>query len=893
MSEQDKLVIERKAAAAQICADPAFAALEASGAPIIAATGEPLQAVYLNESARAVFGDDLDGLSRLLFRSDEPGARRLCELVASIRNGAAPRLERLRFSFGPIAQTVTILCRNVSGCADRQFFVIAALGVRPTHRPKRAFSTLDLPVDAPAGESRAALAAEHAASAVMGKPPRPERFLWRTDAAGRIVDVTPALAGVVGRGHGELAGRDFLEAARSLRLDPEGRLAEALALRRSWNGVELNWPLEGKGARVPVTLGALPVFDDTRRFGGFQGYGVLHVDRLTPEAPAEAPPPEQKQPPAPAEDRAAAAEPLSEPPTDLSSANVVPLRPQISPQRADDAEPRTESDALTANERTAFDEIARALALANQRPSKGSVRDLLEAIEHAAGRDERSLGDSVDAALARRAPAILDHLPVGVLVARDAQALFANRTLLDYLGYADLDALQTAGGLARVFFGRRPQDFAERTASGAVEVQARDGETLDVDARLQTIDWDGGPATLITLRSARALAVSADVSRLSALQTELSHSRRETEELRATLDATADAVAIVDRDGRLRSVNRPLGLLFGDDPETLIGASVASLFSDADQGPVADYLRRTTSGGAPGEGLRVSGRTRKGEFVPIQFTLAPIGPPQDQKRCAILRDLGPRRRSDDQLEAARREAERANAAKSDFLAKVSHEIRTPLNAIIGFAEVMMEERFGPMGNKRYKEYLKDIHTSGAHVLSLVNDLLDLSKIEAGKMELDVERIDANAVIAECVSIMQPQASRSRVVIRLSLWPRLPRILADGRSLRQILLNLLSNAIKFNETGGQVIVSSALTDAGFVVIRVKDTGIGMSESEIETALEPFRQISTSRKVSGTGLGLPVTKALIEANHASFSIKSRKNEGTLVEVAFPPPQVLAAE
>lgn len=205
----------------------------------------------------------------------------------------------------------------------------------------------------------------------------------------------------------------------------------------------------------------------------------------------------------------------------------------------------------------------------------------------------------------------------------------------------------------------------------------------------------------------------------------------------------------------------------------------------------------------------------------------------------------------------------------------------------------MEERFGPIGNERYKEYLKDIHTSGEHVLSLVNDLLDLSKIEAGKMELDVERIDANATIAECVSIMQPQASRSRVVIRLSLWPRLPRVLADGRSLRQILLNLLSNAVKFNEPGGQVIVSSALTDAGYVVIRVKDTGIGMSESEIETALEPFRQVSGSRNISGTGLGLPVTKALIEANRASFSIKSRKNEGTLVEVAFPPPQVLAAE
>ena len=195
---------------------------------------------------------------------------------------------------------------------------------------------------------------------------------------------------------------------------------------------------------------------------------------------------------------------------------------------------------------------------------------------------------------------------------------------------------------------------------------------------------------------------------------------------------------------------------------------------------------------------------------------------------------------------ARREAERASALKSDFLAKVSHEIRTPLNAILGFAEVIMDERFGPVGNERYREYLRDIHTSGAHVMSLVNDLLDLSKIEAGKVELDFVAVDANRDLAECVSIMQPQANRERVIMRLSLAPHLPKIVADERSLRQILLNLLSNAVKFNEPGGQVIIATALTDTGNAVIRIRDTGIGMSDKEIETALEPFRQSPTSRQ-----------------------------------------------
>jgi signal transduction histidine kinase len=186
-----------------------------------------------------------------------------------------------------------------------------------------------------------------------------------------------------------------------------------------------------------------------------------------------------------------------------------------------------------------------------------------------------------------------------------------------------------------------------------------------------------------------------------------------------------------------------------------------------------------------------------------------------------------------------------------------------------------------------------MHASGEHVLSLVNDLLDLSKIEAGKMELEFDRVDANAVITECAAIMQAQANKARIVMRLSLSERLPPVRADARSLKQILLNLLSNAVKFNEPGGQVIVSSALTDSGHVVIRVKDTGIGMSDEDVQTALEPFKQVAISHKRPGTGLGLPLTKALIEANQASFTIRSRKNEGTLIEIAFPPPQVLAAE
>ena len=199
----------------------------------------------------------------------------------------------------------------------------------------------------------------------------------------------------------------------------------------------------------------------------------------------------------------------------------------------------------------------------------------------------------------------------------------------------------------------------------------------------------------------------------------------------------------------------------------------------------------------------------------------------------------------------------------------------------------------PVGSERYRDYLKDIHASGSHLMSLINDLLDLSKIEAGKLELTFAKVSVNDLTQQCVAIMQPQATRERIIIRTSLPPALPQVLADARSVRQIMLNLLSNSIKFTGAGGQVIVSTALNDNGDVVLRVRDNGIGMSESDIVTALEPFRQLATTTlgRAAGTGLGLPLTKALAEANRARFHIKSAPKEGTLVEVAFPAAHVLA--
>ena len=354
------------------------------------------------------------------------------------------------------------------------------------------------------------------------------------------------------------------------------------------------------------------------------------------------------------------------------------------------------------------------------------------------------------------------------------------------------------------------------------------------------------------------------------------------------LDLATDGAVVVDTTGRIQSFSASAERLFGYSEEEVAGESVLMLLAPGSH-PAAtarlDGLSRLVDGPASEQPIPVVGRDRNGTALALALTLARVGPKAARQYCALFRDMRREREAERRLTSARDAAIAASAAKTEFLAHVSHEIRTPLHAILGFAEVMMEERFGPVGNDRYRDYLKDIHASGRHVISLADDLLDISKIESGKLELAFAPVDVNNLIRECVSLMQPQAARERIIMRVSLFDRLPRVMVDERSLRQIMLNLMSNAVKFNEPGGQVIVSTAIDAAGQAVIRVRDTGVGMNESEVGVALEPFGQIAGRGHKGGVGLGLPLTKALIEANKAEFSIKSRRDHGTLVEICFP--------
>jgi PAS domain S-box-containing protein len=587
-------------------------------------------------------------------------------------------------------------------------------------------------------------------------------------------------------------------------------------------------------------------------------------------------------------------------PSAAASSNIVPIRPGALDSLAREIAPSfpAESVELSRSERDAFREIARALVgrapasrdeSSDERTGADTWREVqndtsAEQPTDRRGDDGAARGADGDE-VRRNAGAVLNRLPVGALVARDGQALYANRTLLELIGYRDFAEFQAANALSKMFRDRDPRALTTEDV-GAVAIVRADGQILSVDGHAQVISWDGAPATLIALR--RSLEAELRARMRVAENEAATPDGLASSDLQAMLDRASDGAVTLDLAGRILSLNEPAERLFGYHQNEIAGESLLMLLAPQSHPETTarlEALSRSGEAEALTRALQVVGRDRSGASIPLALTLARIGPSEAPQFCALVRDLSRERDTERRLIAAREAAEAASAAKTDFLAQVSHEIRTPLHAILGFSEVMLEERFGPIGNDRYKDYIKDIHASGSHVMSLADDLLDLSKIEAGKLELAFASVDANCVIRECVSLMQPQAARERVIMRVSLHDRLPRVMVDERSLKQIMLNLMSNAVKFNEPGGQVIVSTAVDAAGQAVIRVRDTGVGMNENEVGLALTPFSQVGKGAAKGGAGLGLPLTKALVEANNAEFSIKSRREQGTLIEIAFP--------
>jgi signal transduction histidine kinase len=239
-----------------------------------------------------------------------------------------------------------------------------------------------------------------------------------------------------------------------------------------------------------------------------------------------------------------------------------------------------------------------------------------------------------------------------------------------------------------------------------------------------------------------------------------------------------------------------------------------------------------------------------------------------------------------ELASARDLAETANRARGEFLANMSHELRTPLNAVLGFSEILEKELFGPLGDARYREFAQDIHKSGRHLLEVIGNILDLAKVDAGRLELYEDDIDIVEIMQICGRLMTEAASAGGVMLEVRPPAERPFIHGDATRIRQIFLNLLSNAVKFTPAGGSVILSGQADEGGFA-FSVIDTGIGMTEDEAVMAMQPFRQIdsSLSRRYQGTGLGLPLTKSLVSLHGGALDIRSAPGQGTTVTVWLP--------
>lgn len=722
-------------------------------------------------------------------------------------------------------------------------------------------------------------------------PDRPQRFVWQIDADGRFSATGDGFVALVGDA---ACGRPWRETAAAA--DPEGRLAAAMATCETFGNVALSWPIAN--GRIEATLSGLPVFNAEREVTGYRGFGLYRVIAAEPTG-APVPPVETSAPPqerAPEQSQEQSRQQAQEQPKEA----VKPRRPEPTDDvprnvvRFPSPEPRPPT--LSATENRAFDEIARQLA-ARLDPAARNEPEPESSVEPAQAEPPKIELPRIEPPPISTAASrgeidrpLLERLPLGILVYRLDRVLYANPAFLARIRHADLNALIDAGGLGALIMEPSTGPAGSSSDGGTPLTLSRlrsgQADARPIDARRYAISWDGDSAMALILAPDQ-LPPPQPAPDPHGHEPQTAEIRRERDALRAILDVTTDGIVVVDDALRVVTCNRAAEALFTRSAAEFDGLELSELFAPESRDDVrlyVDSVRRADGASLHGHGREALARMRDDSTIPVSLTMGRT--PGDGLIFAMFRDLSQARAAEAELAAAKRQSGRAATIKSDVLSKISHDIRAPISSIIGFAELMIEERFGPLGNPRYATYLKDIRSSAERIVHSIDDLADLSRVETGKIELTLVNVALNELVEQCVAITQPQANRERIIIRSSLAHSLPNVVADARALRQIVLSLINTAISLNAPGGQVIVSTALTDNGDVALRVRDTGTGLSRAEIAAALEPFGadQEERSGRAHGAGISLSLTRALVEANHARFDIRSAGHSGTLIEILF---------
>ncbi|MBE9558144.1 MAG: PAS domain S-box protein [Proteobacteria bacterium] len=374
--------------------------------------------------------------------------------------------------------------------------------------------------------------------------------------------------------------------------------------------------------------------------------------------------------------------------------------------------------------------------------------------------------------------------------------------------------------------------------------------------------------------------------------------KEQTDYLRLILENVSVAVVTADNDGSIEIFNPAAAAMFGYEPAEIIGENVARLMTagqrekhDQAMDEYADTGRGRILNTGPRE---VIGLNRDGKPVPLEISTSTGALAGRRIFIAIIRDIADRKRQEAALRAALEEAEMGNRAKSRFLANMSHELRTPLNAILGFGSMLLSG-IGGQVNQKQTEYLRDIETSGHHLLELIEDLLDISKLEIGGLELDEQPFDPRTMMEASLRLVRRMGVEADVDVILSAKNAPALINGDERRVRQIVLNLLTNALKFTPAGGTVLLETELATDGAPILRVTDSGIGIPPEHLARLGEPFYQVDRKAfgSTEGSGLGLALTKRLTEMHGGTLTMESKPGEGTVATVRLPPERVVAVD